>query len=163
MDGIGNRAHVVNRVDETGAEELEPDAVGGGAGEERVVARRDPVSQLCTRRCPLVPLDLAAIEERGLDDPLRAGHLDLVLVESVGPLKEDAAVASTFDAGKERGHPPELVALPLRERMVVALRTLEANSEEGPRCARRQVFGLSLLRGDERERRRLDVLGTRRV
>src|SRR5262249_40641160 len=50
-----------------------------------------------------------------------------------------------LDLAEERGESLEVRLLPTLERMIVALRTIESNAEEGARHARRQTLGIGLI------------------
>src|SRR5205823_5754779 len=122
----------VERLDQTGAEEIGPDAVDCVASEVRIVRRCHPFGERGPCACVLFPRWLPAIEESGLDHFLGAGHRDFVFLRVLVAGQQKILQALRLDPGKEGGEAPELLALPFRERMVMALGALDTDAEEYP-------------------------------
>src|SRR5437660_600130 len=60
-------AGLVERVDDADAEQVSPDAIGGGASEVGVVGRRQSFRQGLARIVLLLPVRLAAVKKTRLD------------------------------------------------------------------------------------------------
>ena len=89
------------------------------------------------------------------DDPRELSLLEPQVARAV----EDVELLGPLERGEECGHLPELVALPVGERVVVALGALEFHPQEQPRGAGGQVLRLQLvglIEGDDAEVGRVD-------
>src|SRR5262249_44822543 len=93
---------------------------------------------------------LFCTEKGGLDDfagPVRArGNGELMSSRELPELALSVGRPALADAGEERSEAPELLAFPVRERMVVALSALDAEPKEDAGRACRQVLRLAVLR-----------------
>src|SRR5262249_38240252 len=108
-------ARPIERIDQTGTEEVGPPSVDGRPGEERIVGGRYPVYQ--SRPGPVIlPLRLLAIEKAGLDHLVGAHDLDLAACALHGRFVPPHVLGYI---GEERGVFPELLPRPLSERVVV--------------------------------------------
>ena len=144
-------AEVIARIDEAAPHQVPPDAVDLGAGEERVVGPGHPIGELGEavglRRCVLAEeagsQNVAGdgVAQFGLpvhEDDLLA--VEFVLIELVAPgVRQDAIL----DAREERGEAVVVGLRPLVERVVVALRALEADAEEHLRRGLRPRVGVA--------------------
>ena len=125
-------AHVVGRLDQAGAEEVSPELVDGGPGEVGIVGRGDPLGQGRPRAAARLQLRSDAGYEPSLNHLLRARNGELLAIRF--PLRTQVS--------EERGEFPELLAGPMRRRMVVALGALQLETQEEPGSASRQVLRL---------------------
>src|SRR5262249_48832140 len=110
----------------------------------RVIRGGQPVRQGGAGRHLVLELRLPAVEELGLDDSLLAGDLQLTLVAQL-PHRAELVVALPRQPGEERGVAPELFALPVGGRVVVALGTFQPDAEELPGRAGGQGLWLDVL------------------
>ncbi len=152
-------AEVVHRLDDADAEEVRPQAIDGGASEERIVRRGHPVGQRVAGAGLVAPQRLLAVEKAGLGDALGAGDGQFAAVGDLAQRRVNAVLALRSDAAEESGLAPELLARPFAERVIVALGAFQADAEEQPGRARRQVLRLALLGLVKRQRRRLAAAG----
>src|SRR5262249_5481416 len=128
---------------------------GHCAGEIRVVLRRDPLGQHLARVAEGAPLRLVAIEELRFHDLVDLGDYDLaagyevhLLLLLLGRRLSEAVLG-----GIEGGEFPELLARPLRERVLVALGTLDLDAQEDAGRGAGEVLGLALVDNEEALRR----------
>src|SRR5262249_51634048 len=150
MDEVLGADHLINRVDQTGAKEVAPQPIDAGAGKERIVRLRDPISEDNARiGLRVVKLRLLAVEELRLRRLFGAGGL-----QHARCARRLAARVARLHAGEEGGILPELLALPVGERMIVALRTRQPHTEEEAGRRVGEVLRLELLRLVETDRRR---------
>src|SRR5690606_21247632 len=124
---------VVDRLDEAAAEEARPDAVGEVRGEPGVVAGGEPLGQGRAQVFAVGGLRASAAEE------LRLRRLAAARIgDAAAALIEDDRVAGIIaalapDLGEERREAVVVVHRPPLEGVVVALRALHADAEEGLR------------------------------
>jgi hypothetical protein len=154
--GIGG-AEVIDGVDEAAAEELGPDAVGGGLGEVGVL--HHPIGEGLAGIGLIGGRDDATVEQRGgeLGFGARMEGFDLAVDFGVahafveGVIEDDvlvAGVAHFEHTAEEGGEAPELILAPGFIGMVVALGAFEATAEEDA-----DLFGHGLFGGAD------DVVG----
>ena len=144
---------VIDWLDDAQAEKVRPHAVGSRPREVGIVRGSHPVGEGDARADLVLPARLAAVEEVGLDNALGAGDGHLAAVEDLADGAVEALSARPLEAGVEGGQAPELLALPARERVVVALGALQPRPEEQPRRRGRQVLRLALAGHVEGDRR----------
>src|SRR5207249_6175663 len=105
----------------------------------------DPVGQRLARRLVEPPLRVGGVGDARLNDLLAVGKGDLLLVGLLALRLDEVAALVGANAREEGGEGPELLLLPVGERVVVTLGTLQADAEEQPGRRRPEVLRLQLL------------------
>src|SRR5262249_12934665 len=137
--------HFIDGIHDAGAKEIAPHPVDCCSGEIGIVAGGNPLGQRLASALLFFPRRLRAIGEGGLEYPLGARQCELVPIGFLAGGKGKVARTLALKSRKERSETPELVLLPLRKGMMVALGTLEAEAQEQARRCRRKVFRFNLL------------------
>ena len=123
--------HLVDRFHQPFAEEVRPYPVHRGFGEVRVFRTRYPVRQCFARGVRRHSLRFSAVRESRRSLAVGAGNGNLPHVQFFGfGHSQPIPLIPAFHSAEERREAPKLVALPLGERVVMALGALQADAQE---------------------------------
>src|SRR5205807_8753099 len=135
---------VVHRLDQAASEEVRPDTIHGGAGEERVVRRDQPIGQGATRVGLIAKLRRWTVWWTRRHHGARDGMFHAAAgreVERFGARgnRRRQAGALLLDRSEERGELIEVVLAPFLVRMMVTAGAFESRAEEELAEHRREV------------------------
>ena len=124
------RADVVDRVDDSSAQEIAPNSVGDRPGEEGIVGRGHPFGELLATSDVAANLAGMLVRKQRRDDMAVLGMEHFARVEVVNDLFSFAPAPFDADAAPKGGQTVILALGPFLKRVIVALVAGKANAEE---------------------------------
>src|SRR5262249_24322579 len=123
MAGWIRFGEVINRFDNSHAEEMSPEPVDCRLGEQRVVAGCDPLGQSLARTRLGSPSGLTTVKVRGLHDPPGTGNVNFATIRKLADHADKIPLLLADNAGEKCRERPELITLPAIKGMVMTLGT----------------------------------------
>ncbi|HEX4129681.1 MAG TPA: PQQ-binding-like beta-propeller repeat protein [Pirellulales bacterium] len=153
--GVARRiapAQRVERFDDPAPEHVRPKAIRRRTCEVAVLGRREPLGQRLAWPRLQGPGRRAAVEKHRLRRLTGVGHGQLTPLDCLGSGQHRVVGPQPSDTGIKGGELPELLLLPIGERMIMALRAIEVHAQEHPRGRCRQVLGFQFVGLEEGHR-----------
>ncbi len=138
-------SHLVERLDQAGAEEMRPQTVDQSAREIGVVGGGQPVGKYLSRGGAVVEVWLLAVEVFRLHHLVGAGDGQARLAGLLAYTGTPNSGKARLNVAEEGGEGPKLLLFPLREGVVVALSATKIDAEKEPGGRGCDFLGLVLL------------------